>query len=817
VPKTFSAAGRAPFPRTRPDRPAFQQASRPRPSFEPLEGRTHFSVALDASGFTVVTPEGNSRVVYVSSSMGNDANDGLSPAAPVQTLDHAESLLRDKSGDQMLLARGDVWHEPLGDWTKSGRSADQPIVIGAYGPAGARPRLETGTGNAFSIQSPSANVKHLVIQGVALVASARVPGSPDFLPDTDGGNGLRILSRVDDLLVEDCFIQAYNENVLLQDFNGPQSNVTVRRSVVVDAYSTDDGHSQGLYAYGVSGLLLEGNLFDHNGWSETVPNAPATMYNHNIYLSSTNSGVVVRDNVIANASSHGLQARSGGRVENNVFIDNPIGMSFGLVRGATVTPGGVSGVVNGNVFLGTRTINGAGRGNGMEIGNIRANIPTVVSNNIFADANVAAGKDYALTLSYPGDGADNGEQAAGINDLTVQGNVVYRWSKGIRFDTGFVPGGTGRTALNRVTIRANDFQQVLNERLLAHDSPLDPAQEKWEANRYDATAGDEGEIFVGGKGITPEKWTASHEPTAAEVRAAYADPDRTADTYASVTTGVPSRAILLAELRASSSQYWRPQFTAGAMVVYVRGGFEQPGGAPRDWRAPTAPIAVASPPAIPTAGDAVVTFTVTYGDDKSVDPATLDAGDVRLVGRKGKVDVPASVAAVQGGGDGQPLVVTYAAAAPDGSWDRRDRGNYSVVANERQVFDSEGFFVAAGELEHFKLRVAPRPKPPRVVKSAFTGKGEQSFTVWFSSDVGTTIGVDDLLLRTEDGTTAIDTSPMSFTYDAARRAATWTFAGLPGAALPAGRYRATLLGAGITDAAGQPMGGDYVVRQALRV
>ena len=56
-------------------------------------------------------------------------------------------------------------------------------------------------------------------------------------------------------------------------------------------------------------------------------------------MSAHNSGVVVRGNVFANASSHGLQARAGGIIENNLFLKNPIGMVFG--NGTSFTPGGV--------------------------------------------------------------------------------------------------------------------------------------------------------------------------------------------------------------------------------------------------------------------------------------------------------------------------------------------------------------------------------------------------------------------------------------------------------------------------------------------
>jgi hypothetical protein len=762
----------------------------------------------------------------VSSTLGDDANDGLSPQRPVRSIARGASLLRDGSADQLLLNRGDVWRETLGEWSKGGRNAQEPMVIGAYG-TGARPRLETGTKTALSISSASTDVQHLSILGLHLVASARVPGTADFVAGSDGGNGLRILTNVDDLLVEDCVIQAYETNVLLQDHNGPQHNVVIRRSSILDAYSVGKGHSQGLYAYGVDGLLLEGNLFDHNGWSETVAGAPATVFNHNIYLSSHNANVVIRENVIANASSHGLQARSGGRVENNVFLDNPIGMTFGVVKGAAVTPGGVSGVINGNVFLGTRDIAGEKRGKGLEVGNTRPNIPTVVSNNIFSHANAEYGSDYAMLLSYAGDGSPNGELAAGLNDVTVQGNIVYRWSKGLRFDESFVPGGAGRFGLNRVTIRGNDFQQLIADRLVAHMAPLDMTQEKWLGNRYDGDAADASAVDLAGKAMALGRWIASHEPTSSAVRAAYADAERTADGYSALTTGTASRAALLAEMRASSSQLWRPQFTAAGMIEYVRGGFAEEGAAARDWRAPTAPIAVAAPPATPNSGDAEITFTVTYGDDKVVDLSSLDGGDVRLVGRKGRVNVLATVVSVTGGGEGQPVVVTYAAAPPDGSWDRRDRGKYAVLVEERQVADTEGFFVAAGELANFKLKVAPRPRTPpalldrapRVVKASLSHKTPQSFTVRFSEDVASTVSVDDLVLRSEDGATAVNPSLMTMRYDPARHTATWSFTNLP-----AGRYRATLLAAGITDAAGQQLdgnrdgtpGGDLALKPMIR-
>ena len=126
----------------------------------------------------------------------------------------------------------------------------------------------------------------------------------------------------------------------------------IRRSVVIDSYSADGSHSEGLYANGVNGLLLEGNTFDHDGWnaSVAVPKRRSSIMTpiSPILLPAA----VVRENLFADASSHGLQARGGGDVENNIFLDDPTGMSFGLVNGSPVTPGGVAGIVNGNVFIG---------------------------------------------------------------------------------------------------------------------------------------------------------------------------------------------------------------------------------------------------------------------------------------------------------------------------------------------------------------------------------------------------------------------------------------------------------------------------------
>jgi hypothetical protein len=75
---------------------------------------------------------------YVSSSAGNDANNGTSTSMPWKTLNKINKQMPFSAGDSILLKRGDVWQGEISK-TFIG-TAQAPIVIGAYG-IGAKPIL----------------------------------------------------------------------------------------------------------------------------------------------------------------------------------------------------------------------------------------------------------------------------------------------------------------------------------------------------------------------------------------------------------------------------------------------------------------------------------------------------------------------------------------------------------------------------------------------------------------------------------------------------------------------------------------------------
>ena len=538
--------------------------------FEPLEQRKMLSVSVDSAGWTQIGKSGDSRVIYVSSSQGSDSNSGTSQDSPVRSLNKAKSLLRSGMPDHMLLKRGDTWNESLGTWNKSGRSASEPMLIGAYGSDDARPQLKTGTSNGFDLNGKRAD--HLAIVGIHLNSHTRDPYSSSF-SSTSSNYGIRFIGSGKGLLVEDVVVENYGNNISLGGWNGNPSDVTIRRSVVADSYTTS-GSAAGVYATDVDGLTIEQNVFDHNGWNEKV-GASRNVPSHNIYIQSDNTGVAVRGNVIANAGSHGLQMRAGGSVKDNLFVRNPIAMSFGLVNGAAAKAGGVTGEVRDNVVLDTRDIQSSGRGWGMglELGNIRA---ATVANNIFA--NDSGKKAAAITLGY-GTSVSNQSQATGVNNLTIEDNTVYNWYRGVSTASGLTPGASGYKGLNDLTVEDNDFQNVTSSKIVSHGGSYSSAEEDWDNNRYYDDASSSGWFNIGSSTTSLGSWKSRVESSAAGTRVGYADAGRDAGEYNASLGGSDSDAAFVSKAKQQSKAGgWRNAYTAAAANDYIRAGYNKTGG-----------------------------------------------------------------------------------------------------------------------------------------------------------------------------------------------------------------------------------------------
>lgn len=370
---------------------------------------------IDVNGWTVFEPSTDTHIIYVSNGSGNDTNDGRSERTPIKTIAKGVALLRHGYPDWLLLKKGDTWTDEVFGWVRrSGRSAGEPMLISSYG-KGPRPLIKTRFNGAEPAIGSSGGVGRggdfLALVGIEFYAHTRDPASLDFIASgiekNVNGSGAFFLNPSRWLLVEDCKFSFYTTNLVFE--GGAAQYVALRRNIIVDAYSTNS-HASGLYANNVVSLLLEENVFDHNGWNDSVSGAVATIFNHNIYLQSAaydpksvSGPAILKGNIIANASSHGAQLRAGGLVTSNLFVRNPLGL--------LVLP---PSTINDNVFLSGNDIAASlPRGFGIQVN--PGTGPNQITNNILAHENSSRPYGHGITLEI------------GTAQIVVRNNIIYQW------------------------------------------------------------------------------------------------------------------------------------------------------------------------------------------------------------------------------------------------------------------------------------------------------------------------------------------------------------------------------------------------------
>lgn len=323
------------------------QNSPPLPTPAPGQAASLPALLHEASGFTKLVPSADTIVIHVSSSAGNDANDGQKPDRAVRSIERGVGLLREGSADWLLFKRGDVWKTGFGGWGLSGRSASERMVIGDYG-EGARPRFEFQEDN-LSVHggvTEKPYIDNLVFTSLHFVGARHDPSrgvphgpSPACVSWLRGGN---------DVLFEDVRFEYCS--VVITRYDGfPASRFRFHRCLFLDSFSMADSHAQGLFVHGVKSLSVEESVFDRCGWHPDFPAADPTIFNHCIYWQTGGpADGVVRGNLILRGASHGAQMRSSGRVEGNVFARNAIG-GF-IAANFDPAPRGTPGTVIGNLF-----------------------------------------------------------------------------------------------------------------------------------------------------------------------------------------------------------------------------------------------------------------------------------------------------------------------------------------------------------------------------------------------------------------------------------------------------------------------------------
>jgi len=506
----------------------------------------HAKGERDGKGFewTVVEPSPDTRLVFVSASAGDDENSGLYANLPVRTIEKGKSLLRDGYPDHLLLKRGDVWEdESFGRWKLSGRSSEEPMVVGAYG-EGARPLVRTGTANRGFWLDGGQVVEHVTIMGIELHAHT-------YVGEGGAEAGILFLGGGVGVVIEDCLIRGYKDNVVLNGFGGELKDVTVRGCVIVDAFSTI-AHAQGFYASDAHGILVEGCVFDHNGWSEEVAGADPTVFNHNVYIQMSCSDVIVRNNVIMNGASHGVQLRPGGVCEDNLILYNAIGVLAGNAGDAPP----VEVAIRGNVIMFADDIApDKPRGMGIDLQHVKRG---TVTGNVLAHNESAKPYGHAVMLHCG--------KSSPVTDLRISGNTIYDWQGGLKIK---------KEGFERVHVVGNVVQaEDGGSPIVKHEAPFEKGLVRYEGNVYHSESVPVAWFQVGADTYNFGAWKdLAGDEGSAPKELSFEDAARTPATYQAHVGGASGLEGFVAALRSQSRDAWNDDYSVPALLDYFRAGF----------------------------------------------------------------------------------------------------------------------------------------------------------------------------------------------------------------------------------------------------
>ena len=548
---------------------------------------------VDDDGWSILRPAADSRILYVSSSEGDDASgeiykanaaevgdDPFSPTGkvrPFRSIDAAMAQARENSPDWVLLKRGDVWRDvtikPM-----QGRSKSEPSVIGAYGSDEKRPVISGRTARIV-VGSPSSGISHAVVTSIELYLSHLDPDSPDYAANKDGrsrgGISLSVGAKggMSNVLVEDCLLRFAAVNV-----GGPgglMTDVVLRRSSVLDVYP-EEGHNQGMWGSHAS-ILLEECLFDHDGWlHQAIPEnrgkaGLANMLSHDTYCTQMYS-TIFRNNLFLRAASIGnkFTANYGpGSVEdvvldNNLYVEGEIGIGMG---GNTAAPlRWIDCQVTNNVLLDI----GRGRPTGRSLGwgvDAKDWDGGEISGNLFLRQTSDEVRNvYGLEIGCEEDCLGEGPH---MRNVSIRGNVFHglkhaRMALNIR--------GPGR--MQGITIAENQFQfDDVPSTLVRVDAPLGD-RVTFRGNTYFSAADSRQWFTIAGRDLSFDEWVVEvGEEGAQQKNVNFPDPSRGIEAYMESLGKPATFEAFIAEVRQQSKSNWRQEFTAPVINDWIRDGF----------------------------------------------------------------------------------------------------------------------------------------------------------------------------------------------------------------------------------------------------
>lgn len=550
----------------------------------------------DTEGWTKFTPSPDTRIMYVSANGDNDtalvytsANhpDWANPQSPSGTINSfatfaaAYAHLRSGYPDWVLFKRGDTLYDTVGQVEKQGRSTSEPILIGAYGSSGLSPLLKVGSvrGIFVSERDPFA---YLAVQGIRFYAHTRNSDDPEYNAVDNGNSGVELSGRyMSNILIEGCAFMYPRGNIVRGEYLYDRArDIEFRRNLFLNSYQIATSHAQGLVGSHTENLLLEENVFDHNGWLiQSIPaqelpegwneqtGGQATMKNHNIYLGN-DKGTIIKNNISMRPSSihfkHAVYTGVSSGIapipvenlmhDNNLLIDGEVGVDVSgnnLEVGVTVKNYTCKNNVIYKLGLSKPTNRGLAwaiglSGFGDDGGTVHDNI--ILNNNVPLDIGFTG-----IIFNGP------------VKNLDIYNNIFYSGVSPCRLID--VAGEGVNTTIRNNEFRSFSAPGVGTPRMMYAVVPTTGyafSSNAWSGN---GTFNDNEDIY------SLEQWQTSREPSASIGAKVYPDNTRTIETYMASIGDTATLEAFIERCRAQDRYNWDTRFSANTVNSWIRAGF----------------------------------------------------------------------------------------------------------------------------------------------------------------------------------------------------------------------------------------------------
>lgn len=594
----------------------------------PVTGWTTVAVTAPSAQGGVATPAG-SRLIYVSSSTGNDTTGDGTQATPYATVSKGVTKLRDGKPDQLLFLSTDTWTlgssgdqgfdyllvngvtptvvgspgglDPTG---VVGSTCTGPMLISAYGPTSSRPLFLCDSGLSDQIVIGSLNGHsggdNIVVKGLDFYAYKRDPNNVaySFAEAITPLLCMRWLNSFTFVLIEDVHTRYFVNNQFEIATLTP-GNLCLNRNVVTDHYNpgnngaADNGHSQGFFVTNNTDqtklvLTLIGNVLDRNGWCPDllVPYSCTANSGTNTFTASTTPKFGNGQILAPATTANGFTAWS------QYFVINLSGNSFQL----SLTAGGSPVSFTGSAAQSFQWASISGN-----IRNRNAYLDCLVNatGNIFARSscegaqfrsggnvlnNSAINNAIGFTVGHNGDGFP------AITSATAQFNVVFESGdcedpiNGSQTINGrrYIPEAGGISIEN-----ANTSGIFVDSNIVTHVLSTATTTNQGGVIIDTTCTGVKATNNIGYVWANPIKdMGASSVLTPANVQDATGSnsggppepfitgPSRTVETYAALQGLSPTIDAFMTEARKQAQNNWRPAYTAAVLNNYVRAGFD---------------------------------------------------------------------------------------------------------------------------------------------------------------------------------------------------------------------------------------------------